>query len=63
MRGATPHGYFPSTVIATKEVLAISAAVVVALLTAVLLVFAVFSVYLVIVHRRYAHIPQPKGAS
>ena len=33
------------------EVLAISAAVVVALLTAVLLVFAVFSVYLVIVHR------------
>ena len=47
----------------TMEVLAVSVAVVVALLTAVLLVFAVFSVYLVIVHRRYAHIPQPKGAS
>ena len=24
---------------------------------------AVYTVYLVIVHRRYAHIPQPKGAS
>ena len=37
--------------------------VVVTLLTAALSVFLVYSVYLVIVHRQYAHIPQPKGAS
>ena len=50
----------PPTVMA---VLAVAASVVAALLTAVLFVFVVFSVYLVTAHRRYAHIPQPKGAS
>ena len=50
----------PPTVMA---MLAVTAAVVAALLTAVLLIFVVFSVYLITAHRRYAHIPQPKGAS
>ena len=45
------------------DVLAVSAAVIAALLTAALFGVVAFSVYLVIVHRRYAHIPQPKGAS
>ena len=45
------------------EILAVVVAVVVALLTAVLFAGTVFSVYLVKVHRRYDHIPQPKGAS
>ena len=44
-------------------VLGVLAAVIAALLTAVLFVFVAYTVYLVIVHRRYAHIPQPKGAS
>ena len=44
-------------------VLGVLAAVVVALLAAVLFVFVAYTVYLVIMHRRYAHIPQPKGAS
>ena len=39
------------------------AAVIAALLTAVVFGVVAFTVYLVIVHRRYAHIPQPKGAS
>ena len=43
-------------------VLGVLAAVIAALLTAVLFVFAAYTVYLVIVHRRYEHIPQPKGA-
>ena len=45
------------------DALAISAAVIAAFLTAVLLAFLSYTVYLVIVHRRYAHIPSPKGAS
>ena len=44
-------------------VLGVLAAVIAALLTTVLFVFVAYTVYLVIVHRRYAHIPQPKGAS
>ena len=43
--------------------LPVLAAVIAALLTAVVFGVVAFSVYLVIVHRRYAHIPQPKGAS
>ena len=37
--------------------------VVVTLLAVALSVFLAYSVYLVIVHRQYALIPQPKGAS
>ena len=42
---------------------ALAVRVIAALLTAVVFGVVAFSVYLVIVHRRYAHIPQPKGAS
>ena len=45
------------------DILAVSVAAVVALLTAALFAAAVYSVYLVMKRRRYAHIPQPKGAS
>ena len=53
----------PSSRLKYMAVLGVLAAVIVALLTAVLFVFVAYTVYLVIVHRRYAHIPQPKGAS
>ena len=47
----------------TMEAFAVFAAVIAAFLTAVLFAFLSYTVYLVIVHRRYAHIPTPKGAS
>ena len=48
---------------AVMAFLAVLAAVIAALFTATLFAVVVFSVYLVIVHRRYTHIPKPKGAS
>ena len=43
--------------------LAVLAAVVSAVLTAVLFIFVAFTVYLLVMHQQYAHIPQPKGAN
>ena len=45
------------------ETLALVAAVLAALITALLFALLAYSVVLVIAHRRYAHIPCPKGAS
>ena len=50
-------------IIYAMEVGALLAAVIAALLTTVLFIFVTYTVYLVIVQRRYAHIPSPKGAS
>ena len=44
-------------------VLAVVAAVFAAILSLVLFLILAYSLYLVYIHRQYAHIPSPKGAS
>ena len=63
-RNVVSHAFIETTPLtAAMAYLAVLAAVIAALFTATLFAVVVFSVYLVIVHRRYAHIPKPKGAS
>lgn len=48
---------------AGMEVFALVAALVVGLATSLLLALVALTTYLASVHRRYAHIPTPEGAS